>query len=260
LEAKPELLSITDPANLDSANPAVSTAASVKGEEDQADQKAKAILYLASVGCAGCYPGIEEAILSSLDDCTEAVRFAAAQALRSSATMPCKNCCRSACCGPKVREKLMKLAYETDSQGCYLESSDRVRRMARLALANCTCVPEKPGTAQQRLPEEGPRPEESPTPAAGPTPPPAPATASVMRPYSRSASTASPIVARRAAAPSPPVQPLSYEQAVDTFARNGPATIQQLVSPAVGGNINPAAAHVIQPRIISIQFPDCNCK
>src|SRR5262245_25841645 len=182
LEAKPEILSIADPANLDSPNPAVAAAASVKAEEDGAAQKAKAIVYLASVGCAGCYPGIEDALLAALDDCTELVRFETAKALRSTANMPCKNCCRSACCGPKIREKLQKLAYETDEQGCYLESSDRVRRMARLALANCACVPDKPGQAAQRLPEEGPGPEEAPAPAAVVAPAPGTPTASVLRP------------------------------------------------------------------------------
>jgi PPIC-type PPIASE domain len=155
LEAKPEILALTDPANLASPNPAVAAAAGIKAEEDGAAQKAKAIAYLASVGCAGCYPGIEDALLAALDDCTELVRFETAKALRSTAAMPCKNCCRSACCGPKLRDKLEKMAYEHDPQGCYVESSDRVRRMARLALANCTCVPLKPGQ-EPRLPAEGP--------------------------------------------------------------------------------------------------------
>src|SRR5262249_4595210 len=104
LEAKPEILALTDPKNLESSNPAVASAAAVKGEEDEAAQKAKAIAYLASVGCAGCYPGIEEALLDALDDCTELVRFETVKALRSTANMPCKNCCRGACCGPKIRE------------------------------------------------------------------------------------------------------------------------------------------------------------
>src|SRR6186713_873275 len=87
LEAKPEILALADPANLESPNPAVAAAAGVKAEEDGAAQKAKAIAYLASVGCAGCYPGIEEALLAALDDCTELVRFETAKALRSTAAM-----------------------------------------------------------------------------------------------------------------------------------------------------------------------------
>jgi hypothetical protein len=175
LEAQPEILALADPKNLDSANPAVASAAGVKAEEDGAAQKAKAIAYLASVGCAGCYPGIEEALLEALDDCTELVRFETVKALRSTANMPCKNCCRGACCGPKIREKLEKLAYEMDEQGCYLELSDRVRRMARLALAHCNCVPLKPSGQKQTLPQEGPGAEAVPPPAAT-------ATASVLRP------------------------------------------------------------------------------
>jgi len=176
LEAKPALLALTDPANLESANPAVQSAAEVKAAEDGAAQKAKAIAYLASVGCAGCYPGIEEALLAALDDCTELIRFETLRALRSTSLMPCKNCCRSACCSPKMREKMEKLAYELDSQGCYVEPSERVRRMARLALCNCNCVPLKPGAAAQGLPPEGPSPEE-----AAPPPPPPGATASILR-------------------------------------------------------------------------------
>jgi hypothetical protein len=98
--------------------------------------------------------------------------------------MPCKNCCRSACCGPKVREKLTKIAYETDSQGCYFESSDRVRRMARLALAQCTCVPDKPGQTDEKLPKEGPAGAEGPAPTAAAAilePTPAATTASVLK-------------------------------------------------------------------------------
>jgi hypothetical protein len=180
LEAKPEILSISDPANMESDNPAISAAAEAKAAEDEAAQKAKAIMYLGKIGCAGCYPGIEDAILAALDDCTEEVRFGAAKALRTSATMPCKNCCRSACCGPKVREKLTKIAYETDSQGCYFESSDRVRRMARLALANCTCVPDKPGQSPDRLPAEGPSAADA-APATANAPTPAAPIASVLK-------------------------------------------------------------------------------
>jgi hypothetical protein len=192
----------------------------VKAEEDAAAQKAKAISYLASVGCAGCYPGIEEALLAALDDCTELVRFETAKALRSTAHMPCKNCCRSACCGPKIREKLTKLAYETDEQGCYLESSDRVRRMARLALANCTCVPDKPGPAEQRLPEEGPSAEDVPAPS--PEAAPAAAVASILHsPRSSSAPVGSgtTVAASPAQPASQAVRPVSYEEALAAYSR-----------------------------------------
>src|SRR5262245_54622928 len=176
LEAKPPVLALTDPANLDSANPAVASAAEVKGAEDGAAQKAKAIAYLASIGCAGCYPGIEEALIAALDDCTELIRFETLKALRQQSMGPCKNCCRSYCCGPKLREKMEKLAYEMDSNGCYVEPSGRGRRVALRALCNCNCVPLKPGQTPSGLPPEGPSPAE-----AAPPPPPGAATASILR-------------------------------------------------------------------------------
>jgi hypothetical protein len=221
LEAKPEVLAIADPANLESPNPAVQSAAAIKAEEDAAAQKAKAIAYLAGVGCAGCYPGVEEALLAALDDCTELLRFETAKALRSTAHGPCKNCCRSACCGPKIREKLEKLAYELDSQGCYVEPSDRVRRMARLALANCNCVPLKPGDApQQTLPPEGPGPADL------PPPPPATATASVLQLPS------GPIGSGLAVLPEPAsaARPVSYHEAIRNYgsrdAQLAPAALE----------------------------------
>lgn len=154
---------IDDPANLESPNPAVKAAAEVKAEEDAAPAKAQALEYLASVGC-GCYPDVQDALLAGLDDCTEVVRFAAAQALFKAAGHPCQTCKSSACCGPKVRQKLMQIAYDTTDTGCYYEPSARVRRVARLALEACGgyCPCPMP------IPEE---PEEEPVPSR---PPPAP--------------------------------------------------------------------------------------
>ena len=215
LEAKPAILALTDPANLESANPAVASAAEVKGAEDGAAQKAKAIAYLASIGCAGCYPGIEEALLAALDDCTELIRFETLKALRQQSMGPCKNCCRSSCCSPKMREKMEKLAYEMDSQGCYVEPSERVRRMARLALCNCNCVPLKPGAQQQQgLPPEGPAAEE----AAPAAPPPAGATASILR-QNLAQPVGSGIIAAQpaAAAQQPSARPVSYEEALRSY-------------------------------------------
>ena len=65
LEALPPLLSIADPKNLQSSNPAVAAAAGAKADEDQAAQKIKAIRYLATLGCAGCYPDVEDALLAA---------------------------------------------------------------------------------------------------------------------------------------------------------------------------------------------------
>ncbi len=159
LEATPALTAITDPSNLNSSNPAESAAAAAKADEDQAPQKIKAINYLATLGCVGCYAGVEDALLASLDDCTESVRFAAAKAFRDLSGKPCSVCKTKSCCSPKVRKRLEEVANKM-VDGCYKESSARVRRMARLALAGCggASAP-KPG------PKEGP--SEAPTPAEG---------------------------------------------------------------------------------------------
>jgi len=153
LEAKPEMLAITDPANMESDNPAVKTAAETKAEEDAAAQKAKALSYLGEIGCAGCYPGVEEALLAALDDCTEEVRFAAVKALRGTTGTACKRCKKEACCSPAVIAKLRKIANDIEPNGCYVEPSARVRRYARLAMAGCGDVPPAPADA---APTEGP--------------------------------------------------------------------------------------------------------
>lgn len=287
LEAKPEVLAISDPANLDSPNPAVAAAAGVKAEEDGAAQKAKAIAYLASVGCAGCYPGIEDALLAALDDCTELVRFETAKALRSTSTMPCKNCCRSACCGPKIREKLVKLAYETDSQGCYLEPSDRVRRMARLAIANCNCVPEKPGQPAATLPTEGPGAADA-APNPEPVPTPAAPVVSVLRNPAEllfSANVASPPVGsgllpgqQTSAMPPmrtyPTTMAVSYEQALAAYAKEpqspsampvrmppGPPPVVNALSPTAYQDASPPRSAIVRPPRVAIQrLPACDCQ
>lgn len=177
LEPKPALTPIADPANMNSPNPAVSSAANAKAQEDQAPQKIKALNYLATLGCAGCYPGIEEAMLAGLDDCTESVRYAAAKALRDTTGSPCQSCNAKACCSEKVQRKLYHVANDTKENGCFKESSARVRRMARMAMAGCG------GPVSLAVPEEGP--------SLDPTPPgkPAegPATASATGPAAATA-------------------------------------------------------------------------
>ena len=79
-ERKPPLLRIGDPMNLQSDNPAIKKAAEIKMEEDLAKQKIKALKYLGDMAC-GCYPGVEEALMAALDDCTEEVRYEAAKAI-----------------------------------------------------------------------------------------------------------------------------------------------------------------------------------
>jgi hypothetical protein len=150
LESTPPLLAITNPANASSSNPAVAAAAGAKADEDAAPQKIKAIRYLATLGCSGCYPDIEDALLASLDDCTEAVRYEAAKAFRELSGRSCATCKTKSCCSPKVRKKLDEVANKME-KNCYKESSARVRRMARLALAGCGG-----GTTPTATPQEGP--------------------------------------------------------------------------------------------------------
>jgi len=133
------LLPVNSPANMNSSSPAIQSAAKIKADEDQAAQKIKAINYLATIGCGGCYPGVEEAFLASLDDCTESVRYAAVNALKETAGNPCVYCSHKSCCSPKIRQKLMEMTMEGDCLECAGEPSARVRRVARIALFNCGC-------------------------------------------------------------------------------------------------------------------------
>ncbi|MDZ4820138.1 MAG: peptidylprolyl isomerase, partial [Planctomycetota bacterium] len=103
--------------------------------------------------CGGCYPDIEAALLAALDDCTEEVRWEAAKAFRTAAGSPCEHCKSKSCCGPKVQKRLRAVVEDKDDKGCFVEPSARVRRMARLALAQCG------GAVYDELllvPEEGP--------------------------------------------------------------------------------------------------------
>lgn len=172
LEAKPELLAISDPDNLKSPNPAVKSAAEVKAEEDAAPQKAKAINYLAKIGCGCCYPNVEVSLLAALDDCTEEVRYAAATALRDRSGHVCQKCKNNACCSEAVIRRLQDVAYAVDDKGCFKEPSARVRRMARLALAGCGCAvetlpPVLEGPSSETVPKGEPTKVEGPGGTAG---------------------------------------------------------------------------------------------
>ncbi len=176
LEPKPALKLIADPANLsEDAPPTVKTAAEIKQKEDQAEQKIKGIRYLATIGCGGCYAGVEEALLASLEDCTEEVRYETAIALRKSVGRECRFCAEKACCSEKVQKKLYEM-NDVDSHGCYKESSERVRRQARLVLRACgPVIPvadeviEQNGSGQQNGETviEGPGGEDEPIPPPG---------------------------------------------------------------------------------------------
>lgn len=163
LQPQAPLLPITDPANLtENSPPAVKAAAEVKKEEEQAAQKVQALRYLATIGCGGCYPGIEEAFIAALDDCTEAVRYEAVVALRGNSCIHCRYCNQKSCCSARIQKKLEKIAYDTHDDGCFREPSGRVRRLARQVLECCGGY-EEPAP---RRPEEGP-PDDSATARAG---------------------------------------------------------------------------------------------
>lgn len=166
LQAKPPILPITDPANMsEDAPPVVKAAAEAKQEEDQAAQKVQALRYLARIGCGGCYPNIEDALLSALDDCTEEVRYEAVLALRGKSGTQCTYCKSDRCCSEKVRKKLEEIANKTDDKGCHVEPSGRVRRLARMALDACGGAPGP--QAAPATPTEGP---DGSLPISGPTP------------------------------------------------------------------------------------------
>ncbi len=131
------ILPLDSPANLASSSPAVQSAAKIKMDENQAQQKVKAINYLATIGCGGCYPEVEDAFLAALDDCTESVRYAAVVALKEAGGNPCAYCSHKSCCSPRIRNKLMEMTQEGECLDCPGEPSPRVRRVARLALFAC---------------------------------------------------------------------------------------------------------------------------
>lgn len=149
LQPQPPVVPLSDPANLEpTAPPAVQAAAEIKAEEDAAPQKIMAIRYLATLGCGGCYEKVENALLEAMSDCTEEVRFEAVKALRCRPDCGCKFCTSPSCCSEPVRKRLEELTT------CEKEPSERINRMARLALACCNTKPLK----SEDVPREGPTP------------------------------------------------------------------------------------------------------
>jgi hypothetical protein len=191
-ERKPPLKPIADPKNLKSEDPAIKKAAEIKQAEDAKKQKIKAIKYLASIGC-GCYNrdgSITDALLKSMDDCTEEVRLATVQSISlAAASEMCSNCKQRSCCSEELSNKLYEIAYERDETGCYLEPSERVRLAAAEALRVCCpgggediifdtappAIPPSGGEQPSVLPESGgERPALPPIPGPTPAVPPGP--------------------------------------------------------------------------------------
>jgi len=142
LERKPKLKALADAANLESEVPAIKAAAEIKAAEDLAPQKIKAIKYLAKLGC-GPYDKdgkVTEALLAAMDDPTEDVRLAAVEAIGTTAKKEMDvQCKQKSCCSEDVVNKLAKIAYELDENGCYLEPSEKVREAAIRSV--CQCCP-----------------------------------------------------------------------------------------------------------------------
>lgn len=152
-EKVPPLKAIADPANLASKNPAIKKAAEIKAEEDLAAQKIKAIKYLAEIGCGGCYPGVAEALAAALDDCTEAVRYEAVQAILAASACGQNDCvkkcvrksktCKEAVCDSWVA--CMKRTCATMHLMCGKPGPDGVTLKSKLPGYGCgaggTCQP-----------------------------------------------------------------------------------------------------------------------
>jgi hypothetical protein len=193
LEPKPPMRALADPRNLESPDPSIKKAAEVKTAEDLKRQKVKAVKYLASVGC-GCYDadgGVTAALVASMQDCTEDVRYETIKAISEATEQgACARCGQGCCCNKDILTTLAKLAYERGDDGCYLEASERVRDAAREALVNCCpndsppmIVAEEPAPMQEEreageeIQEDESR-EAAPLPPGSlPTPPPSPPTA-----------------------------------------------------------------------------------
>lgn len=165
LEKKPPLKRIADPENLASKNPAIKKAAEIKAEEDLKPQKIKALKYLASIGC-GCYEGVTEAFIAALEDCTEEVRYVAALSIKEAAGNQCSKC-NGSCCTKELTEKMVERAYERDEEGCYYESSERVREALKEAI--CVCCPNCNLGGYENV--IAPDPDVRPTPDSQPIPP-----------------------------------------------------------------------------------------
>ncbi|HXT57308.1 MAG TPA: hypothetical protein VN699_01685 [Pirellulales bacterium] len=164
LEPKPPLKALADPANLLADNKAIKTAAQIKKEEDLAKQKIKALKYLAKIGC-GCYPGVKEALMEALEDCTEKVRYEAAKQIGNAAENKCETCSKTCCCDADMIQALWDVANKRDANNCFVEPSERVREAACEALLACRrVVPVYPGPPSglpplppgETVPERGP--------------------------------------------------------------------------------------------------------
>ncbi len=115
----PSLAELQDPG-------AIGAAAKVKQDRAGAEERIKAVKYLATVDCH-YWPEAEDALIGALrNDRNEAVRYEAAVALAS-----------GCCCTPKVVVALSNTVGCSTSDGGFMEKSARVRQAAAVALEHC---------------------------------------------------------------------------------------------------------------------------
>jgi hypothetical protein len=218
-EPKPPLKAIADPRNLESKDPSIKKAAEIKQAEDLKMQKIKAVKYLASIGC-GCYDvdgGVTAALVASMGDCTEDVRYETIKAITDAAKEGCCAKCGSTCCCNKdILTAFAKIAYERDDHGCYVEPSQRVREAAAEGLRTCCpnssppviVEPEKPKVPRETAEEidEGETRESAPEGTTEPTPP---------TPPQDPAAEPLPAAGASTSAPASPARPFGFGVVVD---------------------------------------------
>lgn len=140
---------------------AMGLANQLKKEEAKVPLKVQAIKYLATLDCI-CYPEVVDALLASLDDCAEVVRYEALKALRKQCKGPencpkhcaagdgCPDVCESCQCQKKVVDRLNELLLARDPTGCLKEKSQRVRDLATQMIEEClTCRQPPPAEPRQ---------------------------------------------------------------------------------------------------------------
>lgn len=160
---------------------AMGLANQLKKEEKKVPLKVQAIRYLATLDCH-CYPEIVDALLASLDDCAEVVRYEALKALRKQCEGPkhckdgscgvgdvgCVDVCTSCQCQKKVVDRLNELLLARDESGCLKEGSERIRALATQMIEECLSCRQPPPLDSQApaIPPADP----VPTPIADPVP------------------------------------------------------------------------------------------
>lgn len=150
---------------------AMGLANQLKKEEAKIPLKVQAIRYLGTLDCI-CYPEVVDALLASLDDCAEVVRYEALKALHKQCQGPkhcnkegcsadgsCPDVCMSCQCQKKVVDRLNTLLLERDSTGCLKEKSERVRELATQMIEECLSCRQPPPAESAAPPRTDPVPE-----------------------------------------------------------------------------------------------------